>query len=462
MRLRRLGGLILACVLAAPLLVDTGAASNVVVGLSDSGTDVTIPTWLYLATGAGVVGASALLTAMVTDRVVLEGFRQKSLGPALGQFIRPGGLALGGVLSLAIAFVLAVGLLGPDRGLVSAAVLLVFVGGRSIATGLAYLVVNPWPQATPWRVVASSLPTADRPYPEWLGSWPAVGGLLGFVWLEVVTPLSASARTLVAVVLVYLVVTIAGAVVFQPRTWFERADPLVTWFRLYGSVAPIQRTEAGLELRIPGSRLTDADVITHPSQLGFVLAIIWELTFSGFIVTPPGTWTIETLVGLGVPAPLVYLVLLLGGFGLFWAAYWVAAEVSRRQTATYLDRRTIALRFAAPLIAIAAGYHIAHYAGFAISLLPSLVDTTLAPLAPPPNPTRLALPGWFGYIEIAGILLGHVLAVWVGHVVSFELFPGTLQSIRSQYSFVAIMILFTMLSLYLVSLPTSPAPFAPG
>ena len=99
---------------------------------------------------------------------------------------------------------------------------------------------------------------------------------------------------------------------------------------------------------------------------------------------------------------------------------------------------------------------------FAISLWPALVGALASPLSPPPNPTQYVVPGWFGYIEIAGILIGHILAVWVSHTVSFDLFPGKLQAIRSQYPLIVVMIFFTMASLYLVSQGTMSPPYVPS
>ena len=65
----------------------------------------------------------------------------------------------------------------------------------------------------------------------------------------------------------------------------------------------------------------------------------------------------------------------------------------------------------------------------------------------------LSLPAWFGGLQLAFVVVGHVLAVWVAHARSFALFPGRLQPIRSQYPFVAVMIAFTMSSLWVVAQP---------
>ncbi|WP_408957603.1 hypothetical protein [Natrinema sp. 74] len=437
-------------------------ASNVASGLSGSGGDVTVPTWLYLATGGGAVGASALLTMLVTDRDVIGTYHNRTLETSRDRLLAAGSLLFGVLGLLGLALIVAAGLVGPNIGLVSATVLITFVAGRALLTIATYTIGNPWPALNPWRRIAEALPTADEPYPPAFKSWPAVVALLTFVWLEIVAPLTSSPDVLLAILVIYSLFTIFSAAIFSPSTWFRRGDPLSLWFRLYGAVAPVQRTDNGFELRYPGSRLNDADLVTDTSLVAFVLALVWELTFSGFIVTPVGVRTIKALVGIGLPPVLVYLVLLVGGFGLFWKVYWVAIDRTRERAETYLSRRYLGFRFAAPLLAIAAGYHFAHYVGFGLSLWPSLIDTAAMPLHPPPNPTRYALPGWFGYLEIAAILLGHVLAVWVAHTVSFDLFPGKLQAIRSQYPLIVVMVFFTMVSLYLVSQGTMSPPFVPS
>ncbi len=438
------------------------SAANVVVGLSEDSGDVTVPTWLYLATGAGVVGASALLTMFVTDREFLEELHTRSVGVGQLPLERAVSLLGGTVGVLALVGLVYVGYMGPQGiGLTSATVLVTFVGVRAVLTTLAYTVGNPWPLLNPWRRIADALPTLDSDYPSWLGSWPAVGALLLFVWIEVIAPVVSTPWLLTTIIVVYTVLTVGAAVVFSPTTWFERGDPLSIWFRLYGAVAPIQRTGDGLSLRWPGTRLHDDDVVTDLSVVAFILVLVWELTYSGFIVTPPGIWTVEILVGIGLPAELVYLVLLLAGYAFFCGMYWLAAGWTRARAQTYLSQRYLAIRYAPPLLAIAAGYHVAHYLGFSISLWPAFLSALSAPLNPDPNPTQLALTSWFGYVEIAGILIGHVLAVWIAHAISIELFPGKLQAIRSQYPFIIVMIFFTMLSLYLVSLPAMDPVYVP-
>ncbi len=457
-----IGALIGLATLAAA--VGVVAASNVAVGLTDQSGDTAVPTWLYLATGGGVIGASALMTMLVTDHGTIYGYQDGDASLVADRLLAAGSIVVGALGVLALGLVIVAAAVNPGiAGFASVAVLLTFVGVRALLTIVAYTIGNPWQALNPWRQIAAALPhgfVADE-YPERLGVWPAVGALLALIWLELVAPLSSSPGALLVAVLAYSVFTIGGAVAFSPDSWFERGDPISVWFRLYGAVAPLQRTDDGLTVRFPGARLSDEDVITDVSAIAFILVLVWELTYSGFIVTAPGVTTIEFLVGVGLPPALVYLGLLLGGFWLFWNVYWLAAKRTRKRAETYISSRYLAIRFAPPLLAIAAGYHFAHYAGFTITLWPSLIETLAAPLNPPANPTQYVLTPWFGYVEIAGILIGHILAVWIAHTIAVDLFPSKLQAIRSQYPFIIVMIFFTMVSLYLVSLPTMEPPYIP-
>lgn len=59
-------------------------------------------------------------------------------------------------------------------------------------------------------------------------------------------------------------------------------------------------------------------------------------------------------------------------------------------------------------------------------------------------------------VNVAFVLVSHLLAIWVAHAIAFDLSPGRLQAIRSEYPFVAVMISYTVISLWLISLPSAP------
>lgn len=454
---------------AITLLIDTVTAANGATLSKDLQRSVDTPQWLYLATGGMAIGASALLASFVTDRDFIEYIHSRSLSTSTErrEWFRYVKLVLQTVALGAVILAIYVGYVGPALPTASLTVLITFVGARAGLPVVAYLVGNIWPALNPWRTF-EALPNGFLTYPESYGRWPGVAGLLLLVWVELIFPVSTVPSVLATAIGVYTLIMAGGVILFGGDSWFNNVDPLSIIFRMLGAVAPLQWKNGTLSLQLPGSELTETDVITDLSDIAFVIALIWELTYSGFVSTTTGAATVETIVGLfpGMlsaqgRAMVVYSVLLLTGYAVFFGAYRYAATVSRRRTDTYITARSISIRFAPPLIAIAAGYHLAHYASLTVSLSPAFFTTLAAPLSPPANPLVLSTPPWFNAVGIASVLIGHLLAVWAAHAIAFDLFASRPVAIRSQYPFVAVMIGYTIISLWTISLPGATPPFLP-
>ncbi|WP_458204820.1 hypothetical protein [Haladaptatus sp. NG-SE-30] len=423
--------------------------------LRGSSESLSVPVWLFLLTGGGAVSASFLLASFVTDREFIRTIHDWRRFASLSSDTLVTAVRVGGVLAL-VGLVVG-GLLGPPVARRNVAILVVWVGWWAGYTATVYLVGNTWPVVNPWRTLAdffgSFLPSFDVEYPKRLGVWPSVVGLLALVWLEVVSPLADDAGLLVGVIVAYSVVTLAGALVFGSDRWFSTVDPVARVFRYYGRVAPIRRTESGFEFQLPGARLTKTKLVTGRDEVAFVVAILWVTTYDGLVVTDLWAGIAGVGVDAGLPPRSVYLLGLLGGYALFLGVYWLAARLARETADTYLTPAEIARRFAPSLLPIAAGYHLAHYLSYFLSLSPTLFSALTSPLNPP-QPVVIILPSWFGGLNMTFVLLGHLLAVWVAHATAYDLFPGRLQAVRSQYPLIVVMILYTMTSLWIVSQPT--------
>jgi hypothetical protein len=481
------------------LLALAGSARAHGAALRGSTGSLAIPTWLFLGTGGLVVGASFLLATVATDRAFVRHTHTRT--HAVGEF---GGLLRAarrwlapavGLLGLAAVLVFGFGAqfdFAPADPKQNLAVLLVWVAWWAGYVITLYLVGNSWPAIDPFRTIASVLPSLDRSYPDRVGAWPAVAGLLALVFAEVTLPLAEDPVLLATAVATYGAVTIAGAVAFGVDEWFTRADPVSRAFDHYGRVAPVTRDSDGdgITLRSPGAGLVErgrssadrgrssadrgrpsadrgrvagsdgpgSSPFTDRGGVAFVVALVFATTYDGFVATPGWRWLAETVHAvLGLPGLAIYAGAFALGFAVFLACYRAAAVLGRHTGDTYVTVDAIARRFAPPLLAIAAGYHLAHYLGFFVSLSLPLGAALLAPTNPP-APSVFVVPDAMGAVGIASILLGHLLAIWASHAVGFETFPDRLQAVRAQYALVAVMVAYTMLSLWIVAEPTVTPP----
>ncbi|PSP78133.1 hypothetical protein BRC81_08810 [Halobacteriales archaeon QS_1_68_20] len=453
MRTRRLVAVVLAVALAS--FVDPAMAHASGLGSQDAGD---APFWFVMVTGGGVVGGSFLFATLLTDHEAIRMVNAWRLRVPVDGRLRRAVVALAGLASVAaLAGILYVAFAGPANGQSNAAVLVVWAGWWAGYTISVYLLADTWPLVDPWRRIAGLLPRFDRRYPERFGSWPAVAGLLGLVWLEVVSPVSENPRLLGVVVAGYTVVTLAGAVVFGPDAWFGHVDPIAHAFRFFGRIAPVQRTDDGLAVGLPASTLA------HPSEpardeTAFIVALLWATTYDGLVSTGPWALAAEFLVGVGVPPLLLYLGLLVTGYALFRFVYRVASARARESAESLVSPGYVARWFAPALLPIAAGYHVAHFLGYFLQLSEQLLRTVSAPLTTT-TISLVSLPGWFSSLQLVFVVAGHLFAIWVAHALSFELFPGRLQPIRSQYPFTFVMIFYTMTSMWIIAQPYTPPPY---
>ncbi len=416
------------------------------------------PFWFVMVTGGGVVGGSFLFATLLTDHEAIQMVNAWRLRVPVDGRLRRAVVAVAGLVSVAaLVGILVVAFAGPEFGRSNAAVLLVWAGWWAGYTISVYLLADSWPLVDPWRRLADVLPQLERPYPERFGSWPAVAGLLGLVWLEVVSPVSENPRLLGAIIAGYTVVTLAGAVAFGREAWFGHVDPIAHVFRFFGRIAPIQRTDAGFAVGLPASSLARPSEPAE-DETAFIVALLWATTYDGLVSTGPWAQSAEFLVGLGVPPLALYVGLLVAGYALFLAVYRIASRRARESADSLVSADYVARWFAPALLPIAAGYHVAHFLGYFLQLSEQLLRTVAAPLSLM-TPSLVSLPGWFASLQLVFVVAGHLFAIWVAHALSFELFPGRLQPIRSQYPFTFVMIFYTMTSMWIIAQPYTPPPY---
>ncbi|RNJ27532.1 hypothetical protein Nmn1133_09255 [Halosegnis longus] len=434
---------------------------------ANAGRGVAVPTWLFLATGGGVVGVSFVLSSLATDREFLRYVHEyrRTVGTTRHDLLVGLGRAVG---LLGLVVVLATGFLAgrsefpvalladvPADPLRNAAILLVWGGWWAGLAMSSYLVGNSWPVLNPFRTIAGWLPSLDRELPV-DGGWLATVGLLTLIWVEVVSPLADAAQLLATAVALYGVVTVLGGVVVGDD-YFTEYDPVARVFDAYGRVAPLTVEDGSLKLRSPGAGL-QTPWVDSTGDIAFIVALLWGTTYDGLVATAPWAGFARAVVGFGVPPVLLYPLVLAVGFAGFLGVYLLSIRYGRRIADTTLDSAALAARFAPSLLAIAAGYHVAHYLGYFLNLVPALANALANPLSPG-QAFVLTIPGWFGLASLTFVIAGHVLAVWVAHGVGYELFPSRIQAVRSQYLLTLVMMFYTMTSLWIVSRPYEAPPF---
>jgi hypothetical protein len=318
---------------------------------------------------------------------------------------------------------------------------------------------SPWIAISPWRLAYRGFTAIEGRemalFDESSGpdsAWPALVGLLVLLGgVENLTVVPRSPRSTVTTVGVYAFAMVAGSVLFGPA-WFRRADPLEVLYGLLGRVSPIDvaRGEGvvALSVRVPWE--ATARPVADLSIVAFVVAMVYAVSFDGFVETrryQSTLFAVRESTGTGAAsALLLYAVGFCGFLALFVLACWGCERLGAGRG----EWRPVAVRFAPTVVPIAAAYQVAHdypfvlrSAGRAISLLGSAASAdpgTLDPL------WWLSLPGfWASQVVLI------VVAVVAAHHVAVDRYGP--DAPRGHLPMVAVMVGYTVLSLWLISRP---------
>jgi len=417
---------------------------------------LTLPTGYYMAGAAATVAVTAMIGAVLPRLPAMRAvtlwdrrlFLPETLTSTLSFLVCAGLIALGFL-----------GARDPMHNLLT----LVFWTGVWVALPLASLVcgdlwraVNPW--TGPIRLIRDALGIRGMIPLDRLGHWPAVIGMLAFVWFTLVSMSPEDPAVLAQVATIYgLAILTLG--VMAGDGWLRQGEFFTVYFGYLSRISPLWLDITGNRARLragwPGTQVLEMAPLT-PSAIAFVTLALAGLTFDGLHVTY--TWL--ALVGEN---PLAFTgrsaVQGVNTVGLLavWAVTALAILGAIRLGGG-LRAGPVALSF----LAIAAGYHGAHY-------LVTLLTTgqyTLAALNDPlfQGDALLGLEPFFvsmGFltdpaamtaiwnVQFAAILGAHVLAVILAYRLSG---PGVRGLAHLPLN--ALMIGYTVLGLWLLSSPT--------
>ena len=377
--------------------------------------------------------------------------------------------------------------------------------------GNCWAVINPWKtlftlaEALYHRFWPEWEPGPGWDYPPGLGVWPAVFLFLAFAWVENALPDNAAPALLAWLIIAYSVLTLGGMYLFGKQQWLRQGEAfsVIYSFLTRFSVTEVRAVDpaacrecaapgcgepadgAGcidcyecfeyaeareFNLRPPAIGL-NAGGATIPGMTALVLLTLATVTFDGFSDTPEWAATLGFFLTQtpGLTSPYFNGLVIANTLGLvafplaFAALYGGFAVLMRRMVG---GRGPAAEQlmgaFVFSLVPIALAYHFAHYLGFLL-----IQGQLIIPLASDPFGAGWDLFGGAGYLvnititnarfvwffALITIVTGHIIAVYLAHLRAGAIYRDRGLALRSQLPMLALMVLYTVVSLWIISRP---------
>ena len=449
--------------------------------------DLPIPAWLF-AWGASIVLIASFFALSVAWREPrFEDDRWRPYGARVSRALlgAPLQVLCGAIGVFLLGLTVYAGLKGttaPDRNF---AITFVFVTAWLGFPVLSVLLGDVFRPFNPWRAIGRAAGGVFRaaagqeprhlPYPERLGRWPAAAGLVAFVWLEIVygpsggIAVALSPDDAAVATLVYSVYTLAMMGLFGVERWCERGEVFSVYFGMFGSLGAFAAREGRFGMRKPLSAAGRWAVV--PASAAVVIASLGTTVFDGAQegglegpMESVGEWLVDvglSQIAAARIADTAFILLCIGAIALVYEL-GVRGMASVRG-APPLNRLRSA--FAHTLIPIALAYLVAHYfslfvfqeqAQFTYLLSDPLGDgADLFGTAGSGIDFRLLSANTIWYVQVAALVVGHVTGLVLAHDRATALWGDYRQAARSQYWMLAVMVAFTCLGLYLLSVANS-------
>ncbi len=299
-------------------------------------------------------------------------------------------------------------------------------------------------------------------FPERLGYWPAVVGLFGFAWIELVSPDPGSVTAILAWCVTYLVVTTGGAIVFGVR-WCERADPFEVYSTLVSRLSPVGRGNrpGSYVLRLPLNNLQATEI--RAGSVALAATLLGSTAFDSFSAQTAWHRFVDSTSAQLAPidptvaatavrsAGLMVMIVLVG------TTFWLSAQAVPALISA--QRRKLPGLLSPSLTPIIVGYVFAHYLSYLVEKGQAAVLLLLDPFDRGWNRLWLnghdvayvlsAHPALLATIKVICVLSGHVLGVIVAHDRSLRLLPRQ-HRLSGQLALLSTMVFYTCGGLYLL------------
>ncbi len=442
---------------------------------AEQGFVLLLPTKLYISTGIAAVVLTIAVLALAPSHLSRRMFVTLKL-PQVGcpQFLRTAS-SLASLVVLALLVVL--GFTGPGDPLTNPLPLAVWTVWWIVIVFLQGVVGDIWSFVNPWtglhRVLTGGKSSGRlAPPPPWVGHGIGILFLLIFHIVSLADPAPDNPPRLAGFVAAYWLVTMAGMLLCGREAWLERSECFTMLFRLVGSLSPLRLARGGSEVGLPGWQLVRLECVPAGLALFVLIALgtgsfdglnetFWWLALIG--VNPlefPGRSAVigETVAGIMAASLLLILV--------FSACTWIGIRIAGAGHGDATGFGTAFRRLSISVLPIAFGYHAAHYLTAFMVNIQYAAAAANDPLGTGADLLGLGhfyvTTGFFNTRESVRIIwltqcfavvAGHVIAVMVAHEIARRIFPTGRQALLSQIPMSVFMILYTLLSLWLLASP---------
>ena len=431
--------------------------------------DLPIPGYLYwFGGGAAVIASFAIISLFVRSKAHDDSYRTynlRNVGIVDTLYRNKSLLNVFKVISVSLLILtILTGVLGsqfPVKNFAPTFVWVVWWGGF---IWLHILFGDSWNFVNPWKNIFELIKFDEKPlrqYPDKLKSWPAFGFFLIFAWIELVYPTPAHPQFLGNIIFVYSIIVLAGMRVFGKNKWLDNCEPFTVFFNFVSSFSATRVTSDGkILLRPIASGLLDARY--RFDQLCFLILILSVVSFDGLISTL--FWYdvigIDAFGGSGrYDVIYVNTAGIIVSFLAFFSIFYSFVAISRAITKTDITTLDLAQKFVPALLPISIVYHLAHYSAYFF-----LNGQLIIKLISDPFGFGWDIFGTSSYeivrtidfillwnYQVAVIVIGHILSVYIAHRISLRVFKDGRKSIMSQAPILLLMVGYTILGLWLLS-----------
>ncbi len=446
---------------------------------SDRGHVLLLPTGYYLTGGALAVAASFLVLTVLSPAFLKRLTAQRLPLFRVGTDARP----LVSLLSFVVMSVLvAAGFLGSRDPLSNPLPLTVWTLLWIGVTLMQGLIGNIWAWINPWygpvklvENIRGCSPGSDGDrLPTAAGYWPAALLFFGFAWFELVYPAPDDPARLALAVALYWTGNFVCMLIFGHAVWSSRGECLSVFFGMIARLSILELTAGtggrSCELRLcwPGAKLGKADPLPVSGVI-FILLVLGSVSFDGFSKT--FFWLGANGINpLEFPGRSALVALNTAGLALTFCVLAAAFSTAVR-AGELLASGTNPIASAAGLLVwsivpIALAYHFSHYlTSLAVNGQYALVAISdpfsrgwnlfgTATMSVAPGMVAGPASAWVLWnLQAGAIVAGHVLAVFIAHLLASRLHAAPARATLSQVPLALLMVLYTVFGLWLLSTP---------